>query len=302
MAGEDWTLDEVEAIVGDYFVMLRAELAGQPFNKAAHNRSLRASGLNRSRSSIENKHQNISAVLRNRGIPYIDGYKPYDNYQRLIESAVLEYLASAPHFFEQLLHSSVLEPTEKPAAVPQWNDVTEDAPEPVDAPARVWDLNARLVPFDFVRRDAENRRLGRLGEKFVIELERKRLHDHEQRPDLAKRVEWTSQERGDGARYDIHSFESDERPRYIEVKTTGLAKAFPFQVTANEVACSAALRDEYHLYRVFRFSRNPRVVRADRVPGEYVQARSDTVPSPIRVAMSNPFFNYSNLNSSCRCL
>ena len=48
-----------------------------------------------------------------------------------------------------------------------------------------------------------------------------------------------------------------ERSSYIEVQTTGLAKAFPFYVTANEVAYSDALRNEYHLYRLFRFSRNP---------------------------------------------
>jgi hypothetical protein len=62
---------------------------------------------------------------------------------------------------------------------------------------------------------------------------------------------------GDGASYDTRSFEADGRPRHIEVKTSGLAKAFPFQVTANEIACSATFREQSHLYRVFRFSRNP---------------------------------------------
>jgi hypothetical protein len=70
-------------------------------------------------------------------------------------------------------------------------------------------------------------------------------------------VEWTSQERGDGAGYDIASFETDGSPRYIEVKTTGLGKSFPFCVTVNEVRCSEALDRQYHLYRVFRLSRSP---------------------------------------------
>jgi hypothetical protein len=110
---------------------------------------------------------------------------------------------------------------------------------------------------DFVRRDAENRRLGRLGEEFALELERRRLHDEVGRPDLAKRVEWTSETRGDGAGFDIASFNGDGSPRYIEVKTTGLGKAFPFYVSSNEARCSEALRNDFHLYRLFRFSRQP---------------------------------------------
>lgn len=37
---EDWSREEVEAAVADYFAMLGLELTGQPFNKAEHNRQL----------------------------------------------------------------------------------------------------------------------------------------------------------------------------------------------------------------------------------------------------------------------
>jgi hypothetical protein len=258
MAGEDWSLDEVEVIVADYFAMLRAELAGEPCSKTAHRRALAPQLNGRSEPSIEFKHANISAVMVAYGLPYIDGYKPRGNYQQLLEQSVLEYLAGAPRFFDALLSSPVLDPREAPAAPASgFAAIQEDPPEPVESPAPVWNPDARVVPIDFVRRDAENRRLGRLGEEFVLELERKRLHDDVGRADLVRRVEWTSQERGDGAGYDIRSFEPDGSVRYIEVKTTGLAKAFPFIVTANEVACSESLRHEYHLYRLFRFSRKP---------------------------------------------
>ena len=36
MAGDDWSLDEVEAIVGDYFSMLRTELSDEDYAKTAH--------------------------------------------------------------------------------------------------------------------------------------------------------------------------------------------------------------------------------------------------------------------------
>jgi hypothetical protein len=256
MPSKDWSLAEAETIVGDYFAMLRAELAGEAYSKTEHRRRLAPQLSGRSDGSIEFKHANISAVMVTYGLPYIDGYKPRGNYQQLLEAAVLEYLAGAPHFFDRLLHSKVFDPAEKPSAG-LWSDIREEAPEPIQAPVHTWDPNARVVSVDFVRRDAENRRLGQLGEEFVWELEQRRLHDEARRPDLAKKVEWIARDQGDGAGYDIRSFEADGRPRYIEVKTTGLAKAFPFQVTVNEVACSAALRDEYHLYRVFRFSRDP---------------------------------------------
>jgi hypothetical protein len=253
---DDWSRDEVEAIVADYFSMLRMELAGEAYSKTVHRRALVPHLHGRSEESIEYKHPNISAVMVGYELPYIDGYKPRSHYQQLLEQVVLEYLANTPHFFDSLLHSKVLDPAEKPVAS-AFSRIHEAPPEPLDPTPRLWDPNARVVPIDFVRRDAENRRLGRLGEEFVWELEQRRLHDDAGRPDLAKKIEWTSRDCGDGAGYDIRSFEADGRFRYIDVKTTGLAKAFPFQVTANEVACSATLRQEYHVYRLFRFSRTP---------------------------------------------
>jgi hypothetical protein len=41
MAGDDWSREEVEATVGDYFAMLRDELAGLPINKSERNLRLR---------------------------------------------------------------------------------------------------------------------------------------------------------------------------------------------------------------------------------------------------------------------
>lgn len=43
---------------------------------------------------------------------------------------------------------------------------------------------------------------------------------------------------GAGTGYDVQSFNGDGSSRLIEVKTTGLGKYFPFNVTVNEVRCS----------------------------------------------------------------
>ncbi len=101
--------------------------------------------------------------------------------------------------------------------------------------------------------------LSRLGEQFAVEVERRRLLSVG-RDDLASRVEWVAETCGDGVGFDVLSFDgADDSECWIEVKTTGLGKYFPFVVTANEVRCSEDLPERFHLYRVFDFARRPRV-------------------------------------------
>jgi hypothetical protein len=107
--------------------------------------------------------------------------------------------------------------------------------------------------------DAANRRLGRLGEEFVVAVERRRLRDR-RRDGLAAKVEWVSQTCGDGVGFDVLSFdERDGTERFVEVKTTGQGKHFPFYVTATEVRCSEDCPYRFRLYRVFDLGRVPRV-------------------------------------------
>ncbi|MBM7405916.1 MULTISPECIES: hypothetical protein [Sphingomonas] len=79
MAG-DWSNEQNDAIVADYFAMLGDDIAGQPYSKAEHNRLLQAL-IDRPRGSIEYKNQNISAVLKGLGEDWIPGYKPAFNFQ-----------------------------------------------------------------------------------------------------------------------------------------------------------------------------------------------------------------------------
>jgi hypothetical protein len=262
---DDWTRDEVELIVADYFAMLRAELSGEPVNKAAHNRRLQER-IGRSKGSIEFKHANISAALLRLGnFPYIDGYKPRSNYQQLLEQVILERLSIEPDFFEKLSRGPAVQPT-APAKADFANveRLVEPPPEPVEGPGLFAAETSRRIPpvprtTDFVRLDAENRKLGLMGEEWTLEFEGRRLTDVERRPDLAKRLVWVSRDEGDGAGFDIRSFNRDGTHRLIEVKTTGLAKYHPFYVSPNEVAVSQRRSDQYHLYRVFKFGTRPRL-------------------------------------------
>jgi len=110
----DWSREEVEATVADYFAMLEAELAGTPFDKTEHRRQLLPMLDARSEGSIEFKHQNISAVLIALGFPYISGYKPRSNYQRLLYEVVSARLAS-----NQGLVALVEADVDRPVAVPK---------------------------------------------------------------------------------------------------------------------------------------------------------------------------------------
>lgn len=73
---EDWSQKEVELIVATYFNMLALEIGQKPYNKTSFRQALHPMLNKRSEGSIEFKHQNISAVLANMGLPFIKGYKP----------------------------------------------------------------------------------------------------------------------------------------------------------------------------------------------------------------------------------
>src|ERR1043166_2409080 len=110
---------------------------------------------------------------------------------------------------------------------------------------------------NWAEKDFKNRTLGKRGESFILELEKRRLQAVG-RVDLAKKVRWISEEDGDGLGYDIRSFEENGDTRFIEVKTTNRNETTPFYITQKELECSREKTDHYYLYRVHDFASNPR--------------------------------------------
>lgn len=92
----------------------------------------------------------------------------------------------------------------------------------------------------------------------MVELERAELQERG-RDDLARRVDWVSQTRGDGLGYDVESFSPDGDPKAIEVKTTNLGPRAPFYLTRRELSVSTQSASTYQLYRVFEFARDPKL-------------------------------------------
>jgi hypothetical protein len=248
--GTQWQDDELDAIVSDYFAMLEEDLSGRPYVKSRHSQALMAQ-IGRTHRSVEFKHQNISAVLDELGMPWIPGYMPKRNYQNAIFDSIDRYLTHHPAILARVPASPTL-------AVPAAT-VFVDAPVLAAGAGPAPDRLRRLVQkFDPVERDYRNRSLGKAGESFVIDLERRWLTEAD-RVDLARRVRWVSAEDGDGAGYDIMSFDPAGGERLIEVKTTNGSARTPFYLSRNERDCAEEMPAAWRIYRVHLFAKDPRV-------------------------------------------
>jgi len=248
--GSVWADWEIDAIVADYFNMLAEEMAGRDFNKSEHRRALQTL-IGRDPGSIERKHQNISAVLERLGVPFIHGYKPLAHFQNALLDAVERYLAAKGQPIFEFAAATPAQLAEAPAL---WvGPPPEISPKEQSEPERLRQL---VRKFDPAERDARNRKLGRQGEELVFMHEQWRLRSAD-RLDLAREVEWTSEVRGDGAGYDIRSFELDGSERLIEVKTTNGAAKTPFFLSENERAFSDERPEAFRLLRLYNFVENP---------------------------------------------
>lgn len=252
-----WSDGEVRLIVEDYFSILRDELSGLPVNKAIHRRALLPLLNDRSEGSIEFKHQNISAVLIMLGRPFIKGYLPRYNYQKILEFAVIEYLEKdieLDHNFAKF--------TEKEVSVPIIDFLADEF---IVAPPVIQTVEEQLVMthitgvrVNYLQKEQNNQRLGKSGEELALQYEKWKLTTAG-KPNLADRVEWISQSRGDGFGFDILSCNMDGTDKYVEVKTTKLSKEAPFFFTLNELQFSLEHSENYNLYRLFSFDQRARM-------------------------------------------
>ena len=254
MAGEDWSDEENDALVADYFAMFTAAETGRAYSKTDHRNALMGV-IERSKGSIEFKHQNVSAVLLGRAEDWLPGYKPAANFQDSLVDAVARWLDRNPDWSARLASGNL------GVAPGLADDRTLWIGEPPSRrnalpPGELDKIMAVARRFDVAEQDERNRALGRAGEELVLRLERATLAGAG-RFDLAKQVEWTSADRGDGAGYDIRSFERDGRDRLIEVKTTNGWQYTPFHISRNEHEFGESNADRWRLIRVWNFRRKP---------------------------------------------
>src|SRR3546814_572802 len=155
-------LQESDHIVADYFAKLTDELVGRSFNKAARNRDLQAV-IDRSKGSIEFKHQNISAVLLGLGQPWIEGYKPAANFQNALVDGVLRWLEARTEWLapDRLSRAALNVPEAQGSLRIGPPPTVRNEPSPID-PAFMAAIGRK---YDVAERDARNRALGKGGDR-----------------------------------------------------------------------------------------------------------------------------------------
>lgn len=275
--GPDWSDPENDLVVSAYFEMLGYESRQESYSKTLVRRKVVPMLSGRSEGAYERKMSNISSVMAELGLPWLNGYKPLPNAQKTsLAQAVERYLTrnKLPTFLSvDTPPTSTSDPRVSPPAL--------RATSPQLRPA------VQAVVVDFVRREGELREIGLAGEKFVLDLERRRL-TNAGRADLAERVEHVSVSEGDGLGYDIRSFDVEGGTKYVEVKTTSGGLSTPFLLTANELSFAASAGDRYELHRVVEWGRAPKVyvlpsanLRSLRVvPTEYRVYPDELAASP----------------------
>lgn len=265
----NWSDEELDLIVAEYFSMLSPEPGVKRGWKSARLRKLDEQ-LGRGEGSIGRKLSNISFVASRLGLPPLPGYGALENIQQAIYPAIDRYLIEHPM---ALADEAFLEPSNAgtPSGSPTTPSQTQtlnttlallpsDPVPPLgeERKARPKDLVRLVRKYDPAARDERNRVLGKLGEEHVLNHEIARLIAAE-RMDLAKQIEWTSDVHGDGAGYDIKSFEADGSDRLIEVKSTKGGPATDFFLTRTEQEVSMERPEAWQLYRLHTLPTNPRL-------------------------------------------
>lgn len=252
----DWSNTEVDLIIADYFAMLYKELSGVSYIKSQHRANLTGVLDERSNGSIEFKHQNISAVLRKLGLPYIRGYKPLPNYQRILEERVIDYLKDQRQILEPRFMAFA---KEVPTALVNYDFSKMLTPPPVKNAFLEPEITYERKPIkiNYLEREQNNISLGQRGEELVIAYEQWSLIQAG-KASLAEKIEWVSQS-DDGAGFDILSKHVNGKDKYIEVKTTKLSKEAPLFFSKNEYEFSKENETNYHLYRLYDFAKDPKL-------------------------------------------
>jgi hypothetical protein len=126
----------------------------------------------------------------------------------------------------------------------------------VTAPEKLYRTAQKIDNWDEI--NSRRKMTGDEGEEIILIMERK-FFESIARDDLADRVRHVSVEQGDGLGYDILSFFSDGREKYIEVKSTKTSLATPYYLSRNELQFFKEHPQDAFIYRVFISDNEPQI-------------------------------------------
>lgn len=114
-------------------------------------------------------------------------------------------------------------------------------------------ISFRGRTINFIQNGIENKRLGDLGELWVMKHEIDKLKEANKH-NLIEKIKHTSKDEGDGTGFDIQSLDKEGNKIFIEVKTTKGKKNSTFFITRNELEKSKIEKANYHLYRLYNYN------------------------------------------------
>lgn len=136
--------------------------------------------------------------------------------------------------------------------------------ELINVPEQI-SFRGRMV--NFIQNGIENKRLGDLGELWVMKYEIEKLK-RANKHNLIAKIKHTAKDEGDGTGFDIQSFDNDGNKIFIEVKTTKGNKNSTFFITRNELERSKIDKDNYYLYRLYNYEEQTDIANLLIIKGE----------------------------------
>jgi hypothetical protein len=136
---------------------------------------------------------------------------------------------------------------------PETTEITEINVLSTELTVSADQINFRGRTVNFIQNGIENKRLGDLGELWVMKYEIEKLRNAK-RDNLIDKIKHTSKDEGDGTGFDIQSFDIYGNKIFIEVKTTKGRQNSTFFVTRNELERSKIEKEHYYLYRLYNYN------------------------------------------------
>lgn len=204
----------------------------------------------------------VGSIRQTKGIEYMGDRKhagmgafpmsntPPQKLSQAVRVTDLPALSDLLRAYKQLVRREK-DQEQEPFQEPSWAeaDLIESVP-PVSEIAGPQGSSTGEVDYEALAR--RNKQLGDAGEWAALNREIKRLTDRG-RADLAERVIHVSRTEGDGAGYDIRSYQADGTERLVEVKTTSMAGDGPYFISANELDVCMRNPSSYVVVRLYGF-------------------------------------------------
>lgn len=129
-----------------------------------------------------------------------------------------------------------------------------------------------------------NKKTGEIGEELVMQWEKKKLENSKHYKHLANNIVHESKVNGDGAGYDIKSYDADTgQEMYLEVKTTTQSFNTALYMTKNERDFMENNKDKFFVYRLFNLVYDPHFARLKKLTSQDISDNYFFEPSIFNV-------------------